>query len=47
MLPGKVSVSNAICKSVVTDRVHVMLCLDAGREPHSTSEWTVKIWKLK
>ena len=38
MLPGKVSISNAISKSVVTDQVHVMLCLNAGRKPHSTSK---------
>ena len=42
MLPGKASVSNAICKSVVTGQVLVMLCLDAGRKTHSTSKWTVK-----
>ena len=42
MLPGKASVTNAICKSVVTGQVLVMLCLDAGRKTHSTSKWTVK-----
>ena len=42
MLPGKVSLSNAICKSVVTDQVHVMLCLVVGRQAHSTSKWTAK-----
>ena len=29
-------------QSVLTDQVHIMLCLDVGRKPHSTSKCTVK-----